>query len=296
MMCMRQFSLSLCQMQPHTFARLKCIDQYRHLVTASDGEGEPKTEVDIRPILSSALQALRATLSHVLVSNAMFSSDQCPDPYPARPAGFSGILHAPYWERATLAVPEGLIRKKRHSRLSSSKQVLKTRTTPGDLIGETACPLDNGLFCRGAWRVIAPAYCYEQAAFVRQCPNPAKLREPSFRPPVVAGVSKKIFRVLCDQRTGVCADVGDIILAEPTLHFGKSMAVFLGVPILITHPGQAPRSFVFAIAEHRIERNYSIPSQSRNQAAQPMWQTCEYIVETEHNHPARSRKLHDLGK
>src|SRR5258708_32388361 len=113
---------------------------------------------------------------------------------------------------------------------------------------------------------------------------PPEFRQPRLRPPVVSGGREEILLLLADKRTGVSPQVLDAIFFEPTLHLGESVAVLLGMTILVAKPGFAPGWLILPIVQHRIERNPSIAAQPGHEPSQTHPNPPESVVHAHHNH------------
>src|SRR5947207_15576268 len=128
---------------------------------------------------------------------------------------------------------------------------------------------------------------YEEAAFLPECANPAKLRQPTLGSPVVGGKLEKLLRIFPDERARIRSDVLDAVLGKPALNLRERVTMLFGMLILIAEPRLAPRRLVFPITQHRIKGNQPITRQSGDHAAQAEWDASNRIVEAEHYPPAR---------
>ena len=90
-------------------------------------------------------------------------------------------------------------------------------------------------------------YCYEKPAFMPECPNPAKLRQPTLGSPVVGGKLEKLPRILPDERAGIRSDILDAVLGEPALNLRQRVTMLFGMLILVAEPCLAPRRLVLPI-------------------------------------------------
>src|SRR6266700_4581541 len=92
----------------------------------------------------------------------------------------------------------------------------------------------------------------EQAAFVPERANPADLREPSLRLPIVSGLSEQFLRVFArisaDECARISSNIVDAVLADPALHLSESVAVLLGMLVLIAQPRFPSRRLALAVA------------------------------------------------
>jgi len=126
--------------------------------------------------------------------------------------------------------------------------------------------------------------------------HPSKLREPGFGSPVVRRKREQIVRLILEHGARIAPEILDAVLAEPVLHFGNRVTVLFRMPVLIAQPGLAPRRFVRAVAQHRVEGHHAVPRQPRDHTAQPGRQTREGVVDTQHDHAAWPRQARQPGE
>src|ERR1019366_7186708 len=109
----------------------------------------------------------------------------------------------------------------------------------------------------------------EQAALLPKLANPAQLRQPCLRQPIVGCILEEIARFFAKQGAGIRPHVVDAVFLEPALNLRQGMTVFLWMPILVAPPRLASCRFIPAIMQHRIKGNPSVAGAAGNQAAQP---------------------------
>src|SRR5882672_11312324 len=114
-----------------------------------------------------------------------------------------------------------------------------------------------------------------------QASHPPELRQPGLETPCIAGGGEKIIRRLADECAGVRPNILDAILAEPILHFAEGVPMLFGMLILIPQPCLPPRRLTVPLAQHRIERNPSIPGHPGDETPQPERDTRKCVVQAD---------------
>src|SRR5436305_1192951 len=82
--------------------------------------------------------------------------------------------------------------------------------------------------CERARAGIASPDHHEETALGAQGAHPAELGQDAFRPPVVLGLREELVasrRTAVEERARVAAQVLDVIVTEPLLHFAERVAV-----------------------------------------------------------------------
>jgi len=67
---------------------------------------------------------------------------------------------------------------------------------------------------------------------------------------------------------------------KPILHFAQGVPMLFGMLILIPQPRLPPRWLLLPFAQHRIERNPSIPRYPGDETSQPERDASECVVES----------------
>src|SRR4030095_8243460 len=88
------------------------------------------------------------------------------------------------------------------------------------------------------------------------------------------------------------AQVLDAILREPPLDLGERAAVLFGMLILIAEPRFPSCRLIGPVPQDGIEWDHAETRPSRNEPSQPQRETCERVVDAEHDNAPRPREWH----
>src|SRR5437016_11445682 len=90
------------------------------------------------------------------------------------------------------------------------------------------------------------------------------------------------------------AQVLDVVLREPALHFADRVTVFLRMSILIAQPGLPSRRLGLSRAQDRIERDQSETRQARDELSSTRGQPRERIVDADDRSEEHTSELQSL--